>query len=147
MKIYVLPFILFFSLKTQIYSQEIISFICYNITIYQSQKNLDIDQTIYDSTTIFYSEIEDYSLYTLDLKLKKLKIIYNKTNFEFEILDFKSSGDFIWFNIYDNNDDIILYYRINLNDINGEMVTQYFNSYDMLTMGTISNKLKILQCR
>ena len=73
-------FLIFIFINNLFLSQNRILFSIDSVTFYQSPKFFDTVTPIEDSSVIFYSEIDYYTLYDLDLNLNTITIYYNTKN-------------------------------------------------------------------
>lgn len=132
-------------------SQSKILFSIDSITVYQSLKKLNLDETISDSETFFYSDISSYSLYELDLVSNSLNVYHDRNLLKYTILNKSIISDVIVLDVYEgldlNGKDVITNYKIDLNSNSTlSMVYHYYDENQSMTFGTTTKKIKVLNC-
>ena len=137
--------IVLFLLSNFCLSQTKVLFSLDSTTVYQSPKRLDMDETLNDNETLYYSEIDLYSLYELDLNKNYLTVYHNRSVSKYKILNKHVNSDIVILDILEG--DVISKYKIDLNgDSNFRMVYHYYDENQSMTFGTVTKKIKVLNC-
>jgi len=126
-------------------SQTKVLFSLDSITVYQSSKRLDLSETVNDTETLFYSGIDSYSLYELDLDKNFLSVYHNRSVSKYKILNKNVNSDILI--LYVLEGDIISNYKIDLSgDSDFNIIYHYYDENQSMTFGTVTKKIKVLNC-
>jgi len=141
-------FLIFIILSNEFLSQSRILFSIDSVTFYQSPKFFDTVNPIEDSSVIFYSEIDYYTLYDLDLNLNTITIYYNRSVFKYNIIKKEINYDFIVFDVDKKTEtQSSAEYKIYLNENSPTKINYfYYDKDELLTFGYFSKNMKILNC-
>ena len=143
-----LLFFIFIILSDTFLSQNRILFSIDSVTFYQTPKFFDDGGHIGDSSVIFYSEIDYYTLYDLDLNLNTITIYYNRNVFKYNIIKKEINYDFIVFDVDQKTEkQSPAKYKIYLNE-NAPTKLNYFyyDKDELLTFGHFSKNMRVLNC-
>ena len=118
------------------------------MTFYQSPKFFDTVSPIEDSSVIFYSEIDYYTLYDLDLNLNTITIYYNRNMFKYNIIKKEINSDFIVFDVNQKTEtQSPAKYKIYLNEnVSTKLNYFYYDKDELLTFGFFSKNIRVLNC-
>lgn len=143
-----LLFFIFIILSNTFLSQNRILFSIDSVTFYQTPKFFDNGSHIGDSSVIFYSEIDYYVLYDLNLNLNTMTIYYNRNIFKYNILKKEINSDFIFVDVDQKTEtQIISKYKIYLNEEAKTKLNHfYYDKDELLTFGYISKNMMVLNC-
>lgn len=126
-------------------SQTKVLFSLDSVSVYQSPKRLDMDETLNDNGTLYYSDIDSYSLYELDLNKNYLSVYHNRSVSKYKILNKHVNSDVVILDVLE--DDVISNYKIDLNgNSNFSMIYHYYDENQSMTFGTVTKKIKVLNC-
>jgi hypothetical protein len=141
-------FLIFIFINNLFLSQNRILFSIDSVTFYQSPKFFDTVSPIEDSSVIFYSEIDYYTLYDLDLNLNTITIYYNRNMFKYNIIKKEINSDFIVFDVNQKTEtQSPAKYKIYLNEnVSTKLNYFYYDKYELLTFGFFSKNIRVLNC-
>ncbi len=138
-------FVVLFLLSNFCLSQTKVLFSLDTVSVYQSSKRLDMDETLNDNETLYYSDIDSYSLYELDLDKNYLSVYHNRSVSKYKILNKYVNSDIVILDVLEG--DVISKYKIDLNgNSNFSMIYHYYDENQSMTFGTVTKKIKVLNC-